>query len=536
MPPITVPMTTTNSIVETVLSASEEPSTSCCGVGDEMVTCCEFIMLADPEATPALKEKVFQEKERAEDLQIMKHRLEHKPQQRERQEFSELDMCVGFCSCEDPEKLTMEQSKADPPTPVDAPSVAGTLLIGDGSVVSPILVDEFDDGIHDDPPGTNRERGGDAPPDTTIDKEVDIDAECYHQQGGPFGAAHPRSMTTLTGRSTTNQRHASTTHRRRYHHYYNEPERHRRRHVSSSRHRRHSSSSSVPSPTPSDHSQQRSLADSYTLSDDPDDCELLSPEEAEPLVDIDDTSDSREPQHRNRSYYRSSIDNQNQIVAERTRVARVEAGAGGPEYQRNNSDNHNSKERGVSSKLLERGALGYEREQERYHQKIGSTGNAKPKYQSHSNTSKERRHNNRDDQVRKHNQGTPPTSVYNHNPVVAAQSARVYIESRHDLSPKRSHNRNTKSKTKRDSDTVQACAGGPPTEKGSKGSRNEESSISDVDTDRSSMTNKVMIVVVVSFCEFQSFREGNFSHLRASPLSRCFSGGPKWTRLNSETS
>ena len=92
------------------------------------MTCYEFMVLADPEQNLAIKHgstPVMDEKKRAQDLQIMKHRLEHKPQQ-EDQEATELDMCVGFCTCQDPAKIPVEYNKADPPTPIDAPSVAAT--------------------------------------------------------------------------------------------------------------------------------------------------------------------------------------------------------------------------------------------------------------------------------------------------------------------------------------------------------------------------------------------------------------------------
>ena len=484
MPSTTIAMTATNSIIETVKSSGGEPSANLCGVADEMMTCYEFIVLADPEQNLAKEQestRAMDEKKRAQDLLTMKHRLGHKPQQ-DKQVVTELDMCVEFCTCQDPAQSLGEFSKSDPPTP-DAPSVAATALSGDGSIVSPILIDKFEDANNDDPPGTNRERGGDAP--------------------------------SIPGYRSKASHQGTSSHRLRYHDNYNEPERHRRRHSSSNNRRRSSTSSS--------NSQQRSLVDSHTQSDDED--LTLSPEEAEPLVDIDDTSDSRDPRSRHRSHYNysSSMYNQNLLVAERTRVARAEAEVGRPDR---------SKEYGISSKIRERSAYDEDSNHERRNRKSRSSSRenktTRPQYRSHSDFHEERRHNSLDHGL-KH---TPTTSIYNHNPVVAAHSARKYIESRHDKSPQRSGTKKTKSKPTRDSDTVQACAGGPHSKKGS---RNEDSSNSDVDTDRSSMTNKVMIVVVVRIfmllclLSLERFEPRDFPVSNTSLLLTTFSSDGHWT-------
>lgn len=440
-----------NSIVDYNAGAASEyePSTSCCGVGDELMTCYEFITLVDPEpdeprdgppgATTTTMRDAQKARERAEYLLTMKNRL-HQEQAKlnPEKDVSELDLCVGFWTCQDPENSSLAgHHKEDPPSPVDAPSVvAPTILVGDGSVVSPIalVTDEFDDAEHkqhehDDPPGANRERGNDAPPDDFDDGVQQWEALTrsrkwvYSRAGGGFSHRYEQQTNSFT-RSNNDRRRPQPESLR--HHYF------RNRGAS----------------CPSD--EEREDSEESTR--------MLSPEEAEPWVDIEDTTtsgdvgnDFRYRAQRKSNRY-NSIYHQNDTMASRSRLARHEAAYHHPHNERS----------------YHRGEYFTEEEPRR-----SSPRSDKHKKQSHTPSNNKR--------------SSKPT-VYNHNPVVAARGAREAIERRHDVSPSQRRHHRKKQPPARDSDTVQACAGGPAT---------ADCESSDLDTDRSSMSNKVMVVVVV---------------------------------------
>ena len=173
---------------------SSSPSTSCCGVVEEMAMCYEFITLVDPEteaaAAAALKESsspvksISIQQANTDYLRTIKNRIQLQQQQQQqvrqtRQQLqqqqhnkttakeqktgdtsgstSELDVCMGFWTCQDPGDLSEDDdaSRPDPP-PVDAPSVGSSKLGGVGSVNSPIAIDDdiVDKDEEGDPPGS----------------------------------------------------------------------------------------------------------------------------------------------------------------------------------------------------------------------------------------------------------------------------------------------------------------------------------------------------------------------------------------------
>jgi len=173
---------------------SSSPSTSCCGVVEEMTMCYEFITLVDPEdeaaAVAALSESgspaksISIEQANTEYLRTIKNRIQVQ-QQQERQirqqlqhqqqhnkkttndqktgdtslSTSELDVCMGFWTCQDPGDLSEDDdaNRPDPP-PVDAPSVGSSKPGEIGSVNSPIAIDvvivDKDGDEEGDPPGS----------------------------------------------------------------------------------------------------------------------------------------------------------------------------------------------------------------------------------------------------------------------------------------------------------------------------------------------------------------------------------------------